>query len=140
MATLSSLSSYNTYADYKKCGEILKSPMIGEKTYTLLCLQCQFTCLQFTAFVVHQREHQEEDLGFKEVRTKEEEVDDVSEPFATINEFGKADIEDEDKKVGLTHNMDNMNYDVLFVYVLGFCYGSVGGTGSIVNGEPKAKD
>ncbi|XP_075155483.1 uncharacterized protein LOC142228844 [Haematobia irritans] len=97
MATISCLSSYNTYSNYTKCGEILKSAQIGEKQYALLCLECHEICLQFQTFVIHiEKEHQ--DSSFENVRTKEEQFDGIGEPFATINEFSKLSAEDEDKK------------------------------------------
>lgn len=98
METLS-LSNYSTYSNYKKCGEILKSPIIGEKQYALLCLQCHEICLQFQTFMIHiEQEH--ENVYIQDIKTKKErDYDDSDDDDIALSEFVKTDHEDLDKKV-----------------------------------------
>lgn len=118
--TALSLNSYNPYANYKKCGEILKSSIIGEKQYALLCLQCHEICLKFQAFMIHiEQEH--ENL-YLDVKTKEEhnEFNSGEENDLALSEYGKAGQEgDEDKKVQIFFIKFRLHYlfiklDLLF--------------------------
>lgn len=89
------LSSYNSYSNYKKCGEILKSPIIGEKQFALLCLQCHEICLQFQTFMIHIE--QEHENSYLDVETKEEQQNSEDDDIA-LSEYNRID-NDEDKKV-----------------------------------------
>lgn len=100
MAALS-LTKYASISNYKKCGEILKSPIIGEKQFAMLCLQCHEICLQFQTFVLHiEKEHEN---CFLDVKTEEEYLDIGSSEDGdnASSDYDKSDSEeDEDKKVG----------------------------------------
>lgn len=110
MAALS-LTKYASISNYKKCGEILKSPIIGEKQFAMLCLQCHEICLQFQTFVLHiEKEHEN---CFLDVKTEEEYLDISSEDGDNASsEYDKSDSEEEDdKKVG-----ENWLRIALFLY------------------------